>query len=80
MKRLIRKEDNVSGVISVEAVKEDRSSAKGNTAQATKNELATCTSMTSGISFWLGSASSQAQSQHNQEEGPPSSSNRPTVI
>jgi len=38
LKRLIRKEDNDSGVRSVETVKEDRSSAKGNTAQAIKKK------------------------------------------
>lgn len=38
---------------SVETVKEDRSSAKGNSAQATQNEFATRTRTTSRISLWL---------------------------
>lgn len=50
-KRLIRKEDNVSGVRSVETIKEDRSSTEGNPAQTTKNEFATHTSTTYGISL-----------------------------
>lgn len=73
MKRLIRKENNVSGVRSVETVKEDRSSAEGNPAQTTKNEFAT--RMTSGISLWPLSGSGAPAAGHRgsmtRGEGPP---------